>query len=331
MDSIEGTERRNLLSRALLGTEPKYSSSEVIEYADIEPDLAHRLWRAMGLAETGDDKAYGDADVGALKTVADSIRLGVFDDDVLLRLTRALGTTMARLADWQVSTLATEVEQQVADGKFPGRMEAAYAMAKTVTPAFDGLLLYVWRRHLAASVLRLEAHGADDEELLSTEQTVGFADLVRFTALTNRINDEALGELVEEFETIATEVITSTGSRAVKTLGDAVLFVSPTPITAVETSLQIIESFSKSQKLPDVRIGLATGNVINRLGDVFGPPVNLASRLTAVARRNRVIVDKVTASRLGDGYETRVLPARPLSGFGEVEPVTVRRPWSYQG
>ena len=31
--------------------------------------------------------------------------------------------------------------------------------------------------------------------------------------------------------------------------------------------------------------------MIMRLGDVFGPPVNIAARLTAVARRNRVITD----------------------------------------
>ena len=33
--------------------------------------------------------------------------------------------------------------------------------------------------------------------------------------------------------------------------------------------------------MPDVRVGLASGSVIMRLGDVFGPPVNMAARLTA--------------------------------------------------
>ena len=75
--------------------------------------------------------------------------------------------------------------------------------------------------------------------------------------------------------------------------------------------------------LPDVRIGLATGTVLNRLGDVYGPPVNLASRLTTVARRNRVITDHVTAAVLSpEEYDTRALTARPLRGFGVVEPVS---------
>ncbi len=68
------------------------------------------------------------------------------------------------------------------------------------------------------------------------------------------------------------------------------------------------------------------GRVLSRFGDVFGPPVNLAARMTAVARRNRVIVDQETADLLpADQFESRRLPGRPLRGFGVVEPVTVRR------
>ncbi len=78
--------------------------------------------------------------------------------------------------------------------------------------------------------------------------------------------------------------------------------------------------------MPEVRVGLATGAVVMRLGDVFGPPVNMAARLTGVARRNRIIIDQDTADLLPpDQFETRRLPARPVRGFGLVEPLTVRR------
>ena len=73
--------------------------------------------------------------------------------------------------------------------------------------------------------------------------------------------------------------------------------------------------------------GLASGAVVTRLGDVFGSPVNLASRLTALARRNRVLVDDETLGRLPRGeYASRRLSARPVRGFGLVEPVAIR-PW----
>ena len=114
----------------------------------------------------------------------------------------------------------------------------------------------------------------------------------------------------------------------IKTLGDSVLFVNENAVGGVETALQIVESLAEEDELPDVRVGLAGGPVVTRLGDVFGSPVNLAARLTTVARRNRVIVDHDTARRLPrDRFETRSLTARPLHGFGEVEPIAVRRRW----
>ena len=66
--------------------------------------------------------------------------------------------------------------------------------------------------------------------------------------------------------------------------------------------------------------------MVQRLGDIFGPPVNMAARLTQVARRNRLIVDQNTADLLPvSEWEHRQLPARPVRGFGLVEPVAVRR------
>ena len=112
----------------------------------------------------------------------------------------------------------------------------------------------------------------------------------------------------------------------IKTLGDAVLFVNDDPLRAYDTAEGIIAVIGRDNRMPDVRVGLASGSVVMRLGDVFGPPVNLASRLSAVARRNRVIVDQATADLLPpDQFETRRLPARPVRGFGLLEPVAVRR------
>jgi adenylate cyclase len=106
-----------------------------------------------------------------------------------------------------------------------------------------------------------------------------------------------------------------------------VLFVADRPDAAMDVAAGLIEVIGGDARLPDVRIGLATGLVVTRLGDVFGPPVNLAARLTAVARRNRVLADDETVAGLRrPGYEIRRLTARPLRGFGLVEPVAVRHP-----
>ena len=114
--------------------------------------------------------------------------------------------------------------------------------------------------------------------------------------------------------------------RVIKSIGDSVLFVSDDPVRAYDIAEGIINVVGRDPRMPDIRLGLASGSVVMRLGDVFGPPVNLAARLTAVARRNRIIIDAATAELLPDDqFETRPLPARPVRGFGIVEPVSVRR------
>ncbi|MEO6471624.1 MAG: adenylate/guanylate cyclase domain-containing protein [Aeromicrobium sp.] len=317
------SEKSDKLARLILGGDISYDSREVIEKGGLSFENGQRLWRALGFPDTGSDKAYSKRDVEAMKTVASALDSGALDEETVFRMTRALGHTMSRLADWQVSTLVDMVESVVETGTADSRLDAAIELAETVTPNFEKLIIYAWRRHLAASVARVEALGASDEESTTNSVTVGFADLVRFTALSNGLDDASLASLVETFEARCTDIVTGRGGRVIKTLCDAVLFVCEDPRLATQIALDIVRQIGTRQDLPDVRVGLATGSVINRLGDVFGPPVNLAARLTGIARTNRVIVDQATADFLGEEFETRTLPARPLRGFGNVEPVTV--------
>jgi len=292
-----------------------FTSREVSDAAGMPLADARRLWRALGFPDVGDDAAFTDEDMRALSLVARLLTDDVVDLDTVLRLTRAFGRTMSRLADWQVSTLARSRDDQAA--------------AMQSGAAFEQLLVYAWRRHVDAALARLDSHGAVDAEQLAAGQTVGFADLVGFTSLSNGLDDGALATLVEDFESRCGDLVTTRGGRVVKTLGDSVLFVADDATVGTEIALAVVETIGSDLDLPDVRVGIATGPVVMRLGDVYGAPVNLAARLTTVARRNRVIADRATVADLpDDAYEARVLPARPMRGFGEVEPITLRRHWS---
>ena len=308
---------------------PLLTTAQVAEAAGVPVEQVRRLWRALGFPDSGEDAAYSSTDLGALLLVSRAVGSGQLDLETATRLTRALGNTMARLAGWQVSTLAEYVDGQARSGE--GRRTAStLAMAQSVAPAFEELLVYAWRKHLSAAMRRMESVGGAQEELLTADVTVGFADLVSFTQLTNRLDDDDLAGMVEGFESRCSDLITASAGRVIKTLGDSVLFVADSPEAAVAIALNIVEEIGPDSSLPDVRVGLASGTVITRLGDVYGPPVNLASRLTTVARRNRVITDHVTAAALPtEAYETRPLTPRPLRGFGVVEPVTVRRRWPF--
>jgi adenylate cyclase len=315
------------LEHALLGDAPRHTSEAVADAAGVTLEEARRLWRALGFPDAGEHAAFTNSDLSALSTLVHAVQQGSIDFDTAVRLTRAVGQTMARLADWQVATLAGRVEQLEAGDEATGsRIGSALRLAEQVGVPFEQLIVYAWRRHLAAAVTRVEALGAADEDLHTVQVTVGFADLVSFTALSNELDEDRIGDLVEIFESRCADVVAARHGRIIKTLGDSVLFVAEDPVRAMQIATSIVEVIGNDQRLPDVRLGLATGNVVMRLGDVFGPPVNLAARLTGVARRNRVITDVDTANLLPAGeFETRALPPRPLRGFGIVEPVAVRR------
>jgi adenylate cyclase len=318
------------LEQAILGDELVYNAVEVAAETGATIEEAQRLWRALGFPDRGSERAFTRADADAVSTLLGLVRDGTIDFDMAVDLTRAVGQTMARLADWEVATLVHRVQELAADDRADGangsRATAALRLVESLNEPFESLLVYVWRRHLAAAAARVEALGADDADLHTTQVTVGFADIVQFTALTNRLDHDRIGDLVEIFESRCADVVAGQRGRVIKSLGDAVLFVNEDPIRAYDTAEGIIAVIGRDQRMPDVRVGLSTGSVVTRLGDVFGAPVNLAARLTAVARRNRIIVDGATAERLPeDQFEARPLPARPVRGFGVVEPVAVRR------
>ena len=94
-----------------------------------------------------------------------------------------------------------------------------------------------------------------------------------------------------------------------------------------EIGLAISERATSRDDLPEVRVGLADGMVLSRLGDVYGEPVNLASRLTSIARPGSVLVDRDLADQLeGDGrFRLRRVPPRPVRGYTLLHPMRLRR------
>jgi adenylate cyclase len=315
------------LAHAILRSEPAFNALEVAAETGVTIEQTRRLWRALGFPEFSGEKAYTAADIKAVSTLMGFVDSGAVDFDTAVNLTRGVGQTMARLADWEVSTLVSRVEEMEAGEEATGsRIGSALRLIDEVNPPFERLLVYAWRRHLAAAVGRIEAMGAKDEDLHTIDVSVGFADLVSFTALSNTLDRDEIGDLVEVFESRCQDVVARYGGRIIKSLGDSVLFVTNTAEEAVGVAEGIINVIGRDPKMPDVRLGLASGPVVQRLGDIFGPPVNMAARLTQVARRNRLIVDQNTADLLPDEeWEDRRLPARPVRGFGIVEPVAVRR------
>jgi adenylate cyclase len=307
------------IERELLGGERLHNRAQVAALAGVEVEHAQELWRALGFADVDDDQcAFTERDVWALRTVDELGKQGWLNDQMQVSMARALGQSLARLADWQLAAIGSMVDPDTA-------AESAMQRAEHLVPVVEELIGYVWRRHLAAAAAR--ALAVDRDEFASHTMAVGFADLVGFTSLTRELDEEALGSLVEQFESLASDIVASAGARLVKTIGDEVLFTADNAATAAEVGLRLSEQIPKLDHVPDLRVGLAAGTVLSRLGDVYGEPVNLASRLTSIARPGSVLVDREFAAALegDDRWKLRRVPPRPVRGYALLHPMRLRR------
>ncbi|WP_233712368.1 adenylate/guanylate cyclase domain-containing protein [Kribbella turkmenica] len=305
--------------QALLGGERKFTRIEVSERAGISIARAERMWHALGFATVPDDEvAFTDGDVEALRLVVALEDDGFIDPELESSLARKLGQTQSRLASWQ-SAMFLEF---LAGSKLSA--DEAIEVAGMLLPAMERLQTYVWRRHLAAAGGRAVA-GSD--ELARGIRAVGFADIVSFTRLARRLSEAELGQLIERFEGMAADVVALNGGRVIKSIGDEVLFVTDTAAQGAAVALALQDAVAAVDELPDLRIGLAYGNILIRLGDVYGEVVNLASRLTSECKPGRVLVDRELAAAL-DGhadYRLRRLRRVSVRGYHHLVPYALHR------
>jgi adenylate cyclase len=85
----------------------------------------------------------------------------------------------------------------------------------------------------------------------------------------------------------------SHGGRAVKWLGDGVMFYFRTPGPAVVAALEMVDS-SSAAGLPPAHVGLHCGPVLFQEGDYYGRTVNAAARAD-YARPGEVLVTREVA------------------------------------
>jgi adenylate cyclase len=315
-----GLDPRESLERLLLGGPRRYTRAQVAELAGVPGERTRQLWRALGFADVPDgDPAFTDGDVTALTALSALVDSGFVEPGAEASIARAMGQSLSRLADWQTDMLAAVL----ADA---GTASDADVVRSTeqLLPLMRELQDYVWRRHLAANAgrLSLTSPGSVDRR----ELAVGFADLVGYTSRTRGMGGRELGVMVEDFEGLAADVIARHHGRVVKTVGDGVLYTCAEPVDAVEIALRLPEEWTAADR-PPLRVGAAFGPVLTRLGDVYSPVVNLASRLTSIARPSTVLVDRELARQLRGVPAYRVRPLRRVSvrGYDHLQPWLVRR------
>lgn len=305
----------------LLGGPRTLSPRGLSERAGLDQDSARRLWRSMGFAITDDDEvALTDQDLAASQRVKRAIDLGIVSFDEVVSIARLTGQVFAQLADNAGAALA-RIALSHSETDFDGVVDL---LADEILPLLEDQHRYVWRRQLAAYVARNAAR-YDRDGLDDAAVTVGFADISGYTSLSRHTSESGLAGLLELFESVATDAVGAHGGRVVKLIGDAVLFTTPEPTSGSDVALDLLDAWPADQ--PSVRAGVATGPVLRRLGDVFGPTVNVASRLTSVAEPGEIRIDEATHGVLAADRRFRVVEQAPrdVRGYEQLKSWTVRR------
>lgn len=320
----------------LLGEAPSLTRVQVAEQSGLSIEVCAELWRLLGFPQTTDDDvAFTPGDVEALGLTRDLMGLGILSPDRQAALVRTWGRSFARLAEWQTALLADVAAET---GEDPAAQLPALAVE--VLPRVEALQDYVWRRHLASAANRTFTQ--DTGGATSSVLAVCFVDIVGFTSRSKELTEVELVGWIEDFESQATDIVSEHGGRVIKSIGDAVLYVADDLSAAVDAALVMTErGADPDDPFPEVRAGLAHGEVVPRLGDVFGPTVNIASRLTSLARPGSVLVDlgahdaltgssgeddHVSAARAGAPYDLHRLRRTSVKGYSRLRSWVVRRP-----
>jgi adenylate cyclase len=311
----------------VIGGVPRYSTREVGERTGVRPEFIMALRRANGLPVPSLDAVVcSEADIDAANTARQFLEAGV-PEEQQLAVVRVLGRGLAQAADVMRSTVLELVLE-------PGASEAEFARAyaervDALMPLVGPMLEQMVRLHLRHTV-RTEAISAAERSAGvlpgARDVTVGFADLVGFTRLGEEVAPDELGRVAERLVEMAGEHLRG-GVRLVKTIGDAAMLVSPDPPTLLAVALDLVDAAdAEGQDFPQLRVGVASGPALNRAGDWYGRPVNIASRVTAIARPGSVLATRDVRDAANAAYRWSSAGARSLKGVeGPVRLYRARR------
>ncbi|RPF22459.1 adenylate/guanylate cyclase domain-containing protein [Myceligenerans xiligouense] len=340
-----GSDTATRLDEEILGGPRQYTFPEIVERTGLDGNRIEDFWRWMGLPVTHPtDTWFTASDVTALREIDEVFETQEMDARARMAFVRAMGHTTERLALWQVEALVEHLARRYELDETSARLLALDRLPD-LAEVLGRQLEHAWRRQLAALTGRMaiEFAGARDEtdhdaHQLPLPRAVGFADVVSFTKRTAGLESAELADFVQRFEAGARDIITNCGGRVVKTIGDAILFVADDADTGAQVALSLAEATGESlgtaapnePEIP-VRVGFVWGRVLSRFGDVFGPSVNLASRLTDQAEPSTVLVDKATADTLASTSSEYALtrqPVREVPGIGPLAPVRLQRAYT---
>ena len=208
----------------------------------VSVELLRRITLAAGVRLDDDDYRVDDLDTFRLFAGG----ADMFGEEEVLQFTRAVGSSMARVADAALSLFLVNVEgPMMKEGAGAMPLAAASEEAVELLDVLPPLMAGLFRLHFQAATRRQRTANRSDQDPAMFRLAVGFVDLVGFTPYAQDAGSAELAGFVETFEARANDVVAKRGGRVVKHIGDEVMFVDTDPATACDIALRLVESLRR--------------------------------------------------------------------------------------
>ncbi len=309
-----------LPARRVLGDDGTYvSAREISERTGLDVDQLMRFQRASGLpvVEDPDAPVFMRPDGEPAVHIKRFLELGI-DADQLLTVVWVLADGLSHAAEMmRYTAVATTLHPGTTELEMArGSQALVAAAAPLLGPMIADMLMLQLRHAMETEAVNANERAAGAPLPGARMVAVAFADLVGFTRLGEEVPPEELEQLANRLAEAAREVAVKP-VRFIKTIGDAVMLVSAETAPLLEAMLTLVETIDADEALPQLRAGVSYGAAVSRAGDWFGSPVNLASRVTGVARPASVLVSEAAREQIGDDDRFRwsFAKARHLKGI----------------
>jgi adenylate cyclase len=328
-DEIDRARRDGqLATRAVevaLGDGTAHTLSVVARAARLRSEYVRELMQALGRPDPArGEHAFTDEDIKLARIARKMLDAGLPAQE-LTEVTRVIGLAMSQSAE---AVRRMVGEAFLKPGDTAEALGARYIEAvDKLAPLVPELFSLSFRAHLRDGIsgeLLTDAELHSGRLADTVEIAVGFADLVGYTSIGDRVSAGELGSIAGRFAALGVSA-SRRPVRLVKTIGDAIMFVSPEASELVEVMADLREHVHGARPpLPDVRIGVAFGPATPRGGDWFGTTVNIASRVVELAKPGQLLATDDLAARVS-GAQWRKRRRRTMKGLdGRM------RLWSYE-
>jgi adenylate cyclase len=297
---------------------PRHTLEESSKLTGLDLESSRGLWRSLGFTDPVPGEAtVSDEDIVAVVTLLASVRGGGMER--ALQQSRTATLSLSKAAEALAGNFVTEMMEAL-DVGIDGDTVAAQVLVDDEPARVIRQMTHVLRHQIAAALRRARGEVAAG----SLDETVGFVDLVDFTQEVAARSQPAVALLVERFEALTLDRIAAGGGRVVKLLGDGALFHTPDTEVAARIAIDLVQHISSDPDLLTARAGLARGPVARIQGDIYGPAVNRASRLTACAEPGTVLGSTDVVQSLGDGFIATPRGSVVPKGLDQVDVFTIK-------